>query len=317
MNEILTLIRAGKIEEAENELNRREGEVGQSAQYHYTRGLVLEKKGEVEEAIEAFESAIEIDGDHLEAAFRLVFNLDMYGNEERAVQMYELLADRPTAHVNALINLAVIYEDRGQFRRSLGCVERVLTEYPNHSRALLFRKDIQSSMNMHYDEAQERSREKRDAVLDTPVSDFELSVRSRNCLKKMNIHSLGDLLRITESELLAYKNFGETSLNEIKVMLTPKGLYLGQLKEEAQGGEQGFNSPQMEFQNSMDISSKYLSELEFSGRSRKCLQRLNLVTVGDLLARTETELLAAKNFGQTSLNEVKQKLTELGLSLRK
>jgi DNA-directed RNA polymerase subunit alpha len=317
MNEILTLIRAGKIEEAENELNRREGEVGQSAQYHYTRGLVLEKKGEVEEAIEAFESAIEIDGDHLEAAFRLVFNLDMYGNEERAVQMYELLADRPTAHVNALINLAVIYEDRGQFRRSLGCVERVLTEYPNHSRALLFRKDIQSSMNMHYDEAQERSREKRDAVLDTPVSDFELSVRSRNCLKKMNIHSLGDLLRITESELLAYKNFGETSLNEIKVMLTQKGLYLGQLKEEAQGGEQGFNSPQMEFQNSMDISSKYLSELEFSGRSRKCLQRLNLVTVGDLLARTETELLAAKNFGQTSLNEVKQKLTELGLSLRK
>jgi len=38
----------------------------------------------------------------------------------------------------------------------------------------------------------------------------------------MNINTLGDLLRISEAELLAYKNFGETSLNEIKVMLKQK-----------------------------------------------------------------------------------------------
>ena len=60
------------------------------------------------------------------------------------------------------------------------------------------------------------------------ATDFELSVRARNCLKKMQIRTLGDLLRISEAELLSYKNFGETSLTEIKTMLASKGLRLGQ-----------------------------------------------------------------------------------------
>ena len=85
---------------------------------------------------------------------------------------------------------------------------------------------------MYYDEDQARRIAKRNAVLDIPVTDFELSVRARNCLKKMNIRTLGDLVRITEAELLAYKNFGETSLKEIKDMLTAKGLRLGQALEE-------------------------------------------------------------------------------------
>ena len=68
---------------------------------------------------------------------------------------------------------------------------------------------------------------------------------------------------------------------------------------------------------SPEILSKFLSEVEFSGRSRKCLQRLGLVTMSDLVMKTEPELLATKNFGQTSLNEVKQKLAEFGLSFRK
>ena len=44
---------------------------------------------------------------------------------------------------------------------------------------------------------------------------------------------------------------------------------------------------------------------------------MNLVTIGDLVARSEAELLATKNFGQTSLNEIKGKLADLGLTLRK
>ena len=76
----------------------------------------------------------------------------------------------------------------------------------------------------------------RNAVMEIPISDFELSVRSRNCLKKMNIRSLGDLLKTSEQELLSYKNFGETSLNEIKALLASKGLRLGQ---NAEGGGQG------------------------------------------------------------------------------
>jgi DNA-directed RNA polymerase subunit alpha len=61
---------------------------------------------------------------------------------------------------------------------------------------------------------------------------------------------------------------------------------------------------------------KQLNDLEFSVRARKCMQRLNLETVADLCKMSEPELLAAKNFGQTSLNEIKKKLSELGLSLK-
>ena len=63
--------------------------------------------------------------------------------------------------------------------------------------------------------------------------------------------------------------------------------------------------------------NKPVSEIELSVRSRKCLQRLGIVTLGELAARTEAELLGAKNFGVTSLNEIKQRLADHGLSLRR
>jgi DNA-directed RNA polymerase subunit alpha len=170
---------------------------------------------------------------------------------------------------------------------------------------------------MFIDEDQERIREKRDAILEMPINEFELSVRSRNCLKKMNINTIGDLLRISEAELLAYKNFGETSLAEIKTMLSQKGLRLGQLLQEQQSAARRKALQTVTAQGAPEILDKPVAELELSVRARKCLQRLNVQTLGDLASRTEAELMGTKNFGQTSLNEVKQRLTEYGLSLRK
>src|SRR5580658_11262240 len=92
-------------------------------------------------------------------------------------------------------------------------------------------KDVDSARSMFYDDDDTHRGDRRNQVLEIPITDFELSVRSRNCLKKMNIRSLGDLLRTTEQELLSYKNFGETSLNEIKALLAQKGLRLGQAAE--------------------------------------------------------------------------------------
>jgi len=318
MDNVATLIRERKIDQAEAELDQKRPAAGDTADWHYYRGLLLEAKGLVEEAVETYESAISIDSNHREAVFRLAYILDLRGNEERAIELYELLATQTPVPVNALLNLSIIYEDMGLYHEAYACTERILAEHPNHPRAKLFNKDLLSSMDMHYDEGQERDREKRDAILDTPVSDFELSVRSRNCLKKMNINSLGDLLRISEAELLAYKNFGETSLNEIKVMLKQKGLRLGQLKEDTKLADMRPVSSSSQIpQGTLELLNKPLSEVEFSGRSRKCLQRLNVTTLGDLAMRTEAELLAAKNFGQTSLNEVKIRLADFGLTLRK
>jgi len=64
------------------------------------------------------------------------------------------------------------------------------------------------------------------------------------------------------------------------------------------------------------IYGKSVNELELSVRSRKCIQRLGINTLGELAARSETELLSIKNFGLTSLNEIKRRMVEMGLSLK-
>jgi DNA-directed RNA polymerase subunit alpha len=59
-----------------------------------------------------------------------------------------------------------------------------------------------------------------------------------------------------------------------------------------------------------------IEELDFSVRSYNCLKREGVQTVGDLVQRTEQDLLDIRNFGQKSIDEVKQKLAEMGLGLR-
>ena len=59
-----------------------------------------------------------------------------------------------------------------------------------------------------------------------------------------------------------------------------------------------------------------IEELELGVRSYNCLKREGIQTVGDLVSKTEAELLNIPNFGKKSIDEVKDKLTERGLSLR-
>jgi len=63
--------------------------------------------------------------------------------------------------------------------------------------------------------------------LKIPVSELELSVRSSNCLREANIKTLADLVEKTEPEILAYRNFGKKSLNEVGALLKTMGLFLG------------------------------------------------------------------------------------------
>ena len=73
------------------------------------------------------------------------------------------------------------------------------------------------------DEEEERVR----AILDTPVEELELSVRSSNCLKNANIKTIGDLTRRSEDDIAKTRNFGKKSLLEIKEKLGEWGLGLG------------------------------------------------------------------------------------------
>ena len=288
-----------------------------SALYHYTLGRYLQDICEYDAAIENYQTAEEIDPTNAKTLFHLAFILDIRGDEQAAIDYYRQLANSKPAYVHAILNLAVLYEDAGEYGKAINCVTRVLKTHPNNQRALLFKKDIESSQTMFYDEEFEKSKDQRNRILETPISDFELSVRSRNCLKKMNINTLGDLLRITETELLAYKNFGETSLNEIKHMLETKTLRLGMGAEGKLISLPLQDAAEPKAEINPDVLTRSLDEFEMSVRARKCLEHLNIRTIGDVASKTEAELLGVKNFGATSLTEIRQILESLGLDLRK
>lgn len=285
-----------------------------AAEARYKAALDAEAQGDREKALAELRRASEL-ADNPEYLFKLAFLLDLSGEEDEAMAVYERLCSKPQPAINALINLAVMYEDRGDIARAERCLRQVLESDPNHARANLYIKDVAASRDMEYDEEHVRDQAKRNALLDTPVTDFELSVRARNCLKKMQIRTLGDLLKITEAELLSYKNFGETSLVEIKSMLTSKNLRLGQGLEGTYGRRKDIYE-QLRGKAPDAVLNKPISVLDLSVRARKALQLLNIQTIGDLASRTEAELMGVKNFGQTSLDEVRIKLGEHGLGLR-
>ena len=58
-----------------------------------------------------------------------------------------------------------------------------------------------------------------------------------------------------------------------------------------------------------------MEELELSVRSYNCLKNANIQTIGELVQKTEAEMLKTKNFGRKSLNEIKEILAQMGLSL--
>jgi DNA-directed RNA polymerase subunit alpha len=208
-----------------------------------------------------------------------------------------------------------MYEDMARYDRAQQCYQRILDSHPTHSRARLYYKDSAASRDQFFDEDAQKKSDRLAQVLNIPVSDFELSVRSRNCLQKMGVRTLGDLTRTTEQDLLASKNFGETSLIEIREMLASKGLDLGQFAQERAKDEAPVELTSMS-PDEQAMLDRPISDLNLSVRARKAMVRLGLVTLGDLLRKTGDDLLECKNFGVTSLNEVRERLSQLGLKLR-
>jgi DNA-directed RNA polymerase subunit alpha len=66
-----------------------------------------------------------------------------------------------------------------------------------------------------------------ESKLNTPVTELRLSVRAGNCLESEGIRTLRDLVQRTEDQLLEVRNFGETTLNEVREKLANLGLHLG------------------------------------------------------------------------------------------
>jgi len=318
LRQVGALRRDGQVDLAREMLGRLDKFAGSSAEYHYQRGSLLAEAGELIAASADFEKALGLDRQHVGTLFELAYINDLHGNDADAVDYYKECLKRPPVPLSALINLGILYEDKMEFREAEKCYRQVLAFDPNHPRAQLFYKDCRASRDMYYDENLEKDNAVKRQLMEIPVTDFELSVRSRNCLKKMNIRTLGDLTRTTEVALLASKNFGETSLAEIKEMMTSKSLWLGLALE---GGQHA--SAQMQPDPVQELSqeekamlARPIADLNLSVRARKCMTKLGIATIGELLSHTGDDLLECKNFGVTSLNEVRERLTELNMHLK-
>ena len=306
----------GRLDDAMNILDNIFGPSEQTAEYNYQRGATVAKRdGNFDEVLRLYNRALQYDDHHPGALFGLAVENDRKGNDIEALQLYERAASAFPAHIGTLINLGIMYEDRNDFSKAQACYKRVLDVFPDHPRARLYMKDASASGNVYYDEDTARQNERMSQLLSVSVNDFELSVRSRNCLQKMGIDTLGDLVRTSEQALLSSKNFGETSLVEIREMLHSKGLSLGQMADQQREPDPPIDTSGMT-PDQQAILDRPISELNLSVRARKCMVRLGINTISELIRKTGDDLLESKNFGVTSLNEVRAKLEGMGLKLR-
>lgn len=83
-------------------------------------------------------------------------------------------------------------------------------------------------------------------------------------------------------------------------------------EEPNQGRTEGTDKPDLDFNPAL---LKKVDELELSVRSANCLKNDNIVYIGDLIQKSEAEMLRTPNFGRKSLNEIKEVLAQMGLHL--
>src|SRR3984885_12171021 len=146
-----------------------------AAEEYFRRGVEAEKEGNHEKSVEYFERALNENPDHEQAAFHLAVLYDRRAEDAKAIELYERVCTSPPVHLNALMNLAVLYEDNNHYEEARRCLDAVLRADPNHQRARLFMKDVESARGMFYDDDDNRDG-RRNAALEIPVTDFELSV---------------------------------------------------------------------------------------------------------------------------------------------
>lgn len=173
------------------------------------------------------------------------------------------------------------------------------------------------------------------------VEDLDLSVRTWNCMVRENIIYLGDLVRLTESEVLKIPNLGRKSFNELQYILRCCRLSFGMnltawppenieaIRNKFNWAEidiytepkyEKFNTPEEPEDEATTISRyhtmglfKKVELLGLSVRSAKGLKNDGIVYIGDLVGRSQSEILKIPNFGRKSLNELNAALNKMEL----
>ena len=117
---------------------------------HLAEAERLEKGRDREGGIRELRAARELSDDP-NITFKLAYLLDLCGEENECVALYTEITSVKKPHLNALVNHAVILEDRGEYGRAERLLVQVVDTDPNHPRARLFLRDVQASKDMKVD----------------------------------------------------------------------------------------------------------------------------------------------------------------------
>ena len=108
-----------------------------------------------------FALCITIDAFTISSELRVIF-----GEEDEAIELYEQARQSGAARLQTLVNLGVLYEDRGDLAKAEYLLKQVIDSEPNHERARLFLKDVQASRGMYVEDEVEPGAVRPDAVLE-------------------------------------------------------------------------------------------------------------------------------------------------------
>ncbi|MGQ0666528.1 MAG: DNA-directed RNA polymerase subunit alpha [Nitrospiraceae bacterium] len=125
--------------------------------------------------------------------------------------------------------------------------------------------------------------------------------------------------RMTDYDKLTMEIWTDATISPRDALSTAAGILREHLdifinpEERSEGrSEPGYEELQREVNKNL---SRSVNELELSVRAANCLKNANIKTIADLVQKSEGEMLRTKNFGKKSLNEIKEILSEMGLSL--
>lgn len=139
-------------------------------------------------------------------------------------------------------------------------------------------------------------------------------------IKRVNFHVENARVgRVTDYDKLTLEIWTDESITPRDALSTAAGILRDHLEIFVHPEELGEVKPEARKEERIREVNKHLfrsvNELELSVRAANCLKNANIKTIADLVQKTEMEMLKTKNFGKKSLNEIKEILAEMGLSL--
>ncbi len=314
-----SLLKLNQLDEAKDEIDSEKEVFEDTPTLSYLQGFVAELHGQPQEALDLYQTALEHDPEHIPTLFREAALVDRQADEivnqeedpeTYSQSIYERIMDSSPAYEGAVMNLGLKYEDQGNYERARDCYQMVLNEQPTDKMAELYLGDAEASMNMSFREERMKERVEVGQFLNKSVEEFDFPQRILDAFEQLNLETVGDLIQCTEEQLLACENFGQYSLDRVKKFLNEHNLSL------AKGNRNKVTlKPGPPPEDVDDILRKKIENFDWSARSKRAMKRLSIYTLKDLVEHTEEELLDCQNFGETSLEEVKETLNELGLSL--